>query len=66
MLVSSKCGGQLLMLLDMLYAGRDLPPLFNWQKGELDHADPALVTALQPDGAASSSQAAARPSTNSS
>ena len=54
------------MLLDILCAGRDLPPLFNWQKGELDHADPAIVTALQPGGAASSSQATARPSTNSS
>ena len=45
----------------MRHAGRDLPPLFNWQKGELDHADPALAAALQPGAAASSSQAAARP-----
>ncbi|CAL5223146.1 g5613 [Coccomyxa viridis] len=42
--------------------GRDLPPLWNWQKGELDHADPAVAAALQPGAAASSSQAAARPS----
>ena len=38
-------------------AGRDLPPLFNWQKGELDAADPALMEALQPRD--SSSNAAA-------
>ena len=29
-------------------AGRELPPLFNWQKGELDGADPAIVAVLQP------------------
>ena len=46
----------------MMNAGRDLPPLFNWQKGELDHADPAVAAALQPGAAASSSQAATRPS----
>ena len=40
----------------MKSAGRDLPPLFNWQKGELDSADPAIAEALQP-GTSSSAAA---------
>ncbi|KAK9907460.1 hypothetical protein WJX75_004076 [Coccomyxa subellipsoidea] len=35
--------------------GRDLPQLWNWQKGELDGVDPELLQALQPKRPQSSS-----------